>query len=205
MAWPKTISRVTAEEYLAQERAARFKSEFFDGETFAMAGGSPMHSLIAANLIGELRNRLKGSLCLPFTSDLRLKVEATGLFTYPDVSVVCGPLQFAAGTDDTLVNPTMIVEVLSDTTEAYDRGEKFRHYRHIPALQEYLLVSQRLARVDQFRRQPPEEWVLRTTEGLEGSLVLPSLRIILELAEVYAGVEFAASAFRPPTPPQDLA
>src|SRR5258705_11225206 len=105
MAVPGTVRRLTESEYLTLERAAPFKSEFFDGEMFAMAGGSPMHSLIAANLIGELRTKLKGGPCKLFTSDLRLKVEATGLFTYPDVSVVCGPLQFASGTDDTVVNP----------------------------------------------------------------------------------------------------
>jgi Uma2 family endonuclease len=193
---PLTVQRLTEQEYLAVERAAPFKSEFIGGEMFAMAGGSPMHSLIAANLIGELRTRLKGCPCRPFTSDLRLKVEATGLFTYPDVSVVCGPLQFAAGTDDTVVNPTLLIEVLSDSTEAYDRGEKFQHYRQLPALKEFLLVSQRLPRIEQFLRRPNEEWALRTAQGLEATLALPSLEITLELNEVYAGVEFAPAPFR---------
>ena len=178
------------------ERAAPFKSEFFGGEMFAMAGGSPMHSLIAANLIGELRIRLKGRPCKPFTSDLRLKVEATGLFTYPDVSVICGPLQFGAGTDDTVVNPTLLIEVLSDSTEAYDRGEKFQHYRQLPALREFLLVSQRLPRIEQFLRRPNEEWALRTAQGLEATLELPSLEIALELSEVFAGVEFSPASIR---------
>jgi len=193
---PLTVRRLTEQEYLAVERAAPFKSEFFGGEMFAMAGGSPMHSLIAANLIGELRTRLKSRPCKPFTSDLRLRIEATGLFTYPDVSVVGGPLQFAAGTDDTVVNPTLLIEVLSDSTEAYDRGEKFQHYRQLPALKEFLLVSQRLPRIEQFLRRPNEEWALRTAQGLEATLALPSLEITLELNEVYAGVEFTPTPFR---------
>ena len=131
MAVAETVRKLTEAEYLALERAAESKSEFFDGEMFAMAGGSPMHALIAANLIRELGMKLKGRPCKPFTSDLRLKVEATGLLTYPDVSVLCGPLQFAADTDDTVVNPTLLIEVLSDSTEAYDRGEKFQHYRQM--------------------------------------------------------------------------
>ena len=108
--------RFTQREYLELERHAEFKSEFFQGEMFAMSGGTPLHSQIATNLAAEFRNRLKGRRCIPYNSDLRLKVEATGLLTYPDFSVVCGPVQFAAGTDDTVVNPTVIVEVLSDST-----------------------------------------------------------------------------------------
>jgi len=196
MAVPSTLPRLTEPEYLALERAAPFKSEFFDGEMFARAGNSPMHSLIAANLIGELRTKLKGGPCKLFTSDLRLKVEATGLCTYPDVSVVCGPLQFAAGTDDTVVNPTLLIEVLSDSTEAYDRGEKFQHYRQMPSLKEYLLVSQRLPRIEHFLRRPNEEWALRTAEGKDATLTLPSLEVTIELSEVFAGVDFAPAPIR---------
>jgi Uma2 family endonuclease len=196
MAIPSTIHRLTEPEYLALERAAPFKSEFFDGEMFAMAGGSPMHSLIAANLIRELGLKLKGGACKPFTSDLRLKVEATGLYSYPDVSVFCGPLRFAAGTDDTVVNPTLLVEVLSDSTEAYDRGEKFQHYRQMPSLKEYLLVSQRLPRIEQYGRRPNAEWALRVAEGKNAALMLPTLDITLELNEVFAGVDFAPAPIR---------
>jgi Uma2 family endonuclease len=196
MAVANTVLRLSEAEYLAIERAAPSRSEFFGGEMFAMAGGSPMHSLISANLIGELRTRLKGRPCRPFTSDLRLKVEATGLFTYPDVSVICGPMQFAAGTDDTVINPTLVIEVLSDSTEAYDRGEKFQHYRQMPSLMEYVLVSQRLPRMEQFLRRPNEEWAMRTTEGKDASISIPSLEITLELNEVFDGVEFVPAAIR---------
>jgi Uma2 family endonuclease len=196
MSVPSTDHRLTESEYLALERAAPFKSEYFDGEMFAMAGGSPMHSLIAANVIRELGLKLKGRPCLAFTSDLRLKVEATGLCTYPDVSVVCGPLRYAAGTDDTVVNSTLLIEVLSDSTEAYDRGEKFQHYRQIPSLKEYLLVSQRLARIEQYGRRPNAEWALRVAEGKDARLTLPALEITLELNEVFAGVEFPPAPIR---------
>ena len=196
MAVAETVHYLTEAEYLAIERAAEFKSEFFDGEMFAMAGGSPMHSLIAANIIGELRAKLKDRPCKPFTSDLRLKIEATGLCTYPDVSVVCGPLQLAAGTNDTVINPTLIVEVLSEATEAYDRGEKFQHYRQMPSLQEYVLISQRLPRLEQFVRRANGEWALRIAEGLDATLTLPSLEVTIALAEVFSKVDFVSGPIR---------
>lgn len=201
MAVPIVAHRLAEQEYLAIDRAAPFKSEFFDGEMFAMAGGSPMHSLIAANLIAELGTKLKGGPCKPFTNDLRLKIEATGLYTYANVAVVCGSLQFAPGTNDTVVNPTLVIEVLSDSTEAYDRGEKFQHYRQMPSLQEYLLASQRLPRIDQFHRRLGDEWGLRTAEGSDATLVLPSLKITIELSAVFAGVEFSPAPIRPQVPP----
>jgi Uma2 family endonuclease len=201
MAAPDIAHRLTEAEYLALERAAEFKSEFYDGEMFAMAGGTAMHSLIATNIAGEVREKLKGGLCKAFTSDLRLKVETTGLFTYPDVSVVCGPLQFVPGTDDTVMNPTVIFEVLSDSTEAYDRGEKFQHYRQMPSLQEYVIVSQRLPRIEHFLRGRDGEWTIRTAEGKDASIGLPSLKIALELNEVFAGVEFTPSTTRPQSKP----
>src|SRR5438045_438783 len=136
MTLPQSLHPLAESEYLAIERAAEVKSEFFEGEVLAMAGGTPQHSLIATNLAAEFRNRLKAQPCLAYNADLRIKIQATGLFTYPDLSVICGPLQFAEGTDDTIVNPVLLVEVLSDSTEAYDRGKKFEHYRHIDTLKE---------------------------------------------------------------------
>jgi Uma2 family endonuclease len=197
MALPEPSARLTEAQYLALERAAEFKSEFFDGEMFAMAGGTPQHSLIATNLAGEFRNRLKGGHCVAYNADLRVKVEATGLFTYPDLSVICGPLRFAAGTDDTVVNPTVIVEVLSDSTEAYDRGRKFEHYRQIPTLQDYLVVSQKGPRLEQFIRQAEGRWLLNEAAGMDQHLEVPSLRISISLAEVFANVSFTPAAFRP--------
>ena len=200
MGEPEPAHRLSEEEYLERERAAEFKSEFFDGEVFAMSGGTPPHSQIAANLIRFIGNRLNARSCVVYTSDLRLNVEATGLFTYPDLSVICGALQFAENTDDTAVNPTLVVEVLSDSTEAYDRGKKFENYRQMPSLMEYLLVNQKEPRIEQFARQADGSWVLREAGGLETILHLPSLDIDLPLKEVFTGVEFVAAPIRAQTP-----
>jgi Uma2 family endonuclease len=201
MSVAEPIHRLTEAEYLELERRAEFKSEFFDGEIFALSGGTPLHSQIATNLAAEFRNQLKAGSCVTYNSDLRLKVEVTGLVTYPDLSVVRGPLQFAAGTDDTVVNPTVVVEVLSDSTEAYDRGRKFENYRQMPSLREYLLVSQKEPHIEQFVRQENGQWLLREAVGLAATLALPSLEIPISLAEVFAGVEFVPAPIRARTPP----
>ena len=198
MSLPQTSRRLTEAEYLEIERAAEFKSEFFDGEMFAMAGGTPQHSLIATNLAAEFQNRLKNHACTAYNTDLRIKVEATGLLTYPDLSVICGPLQFAEGTDDTVMNPTVLVEVLSNSTEAYDRGRKFEHYRQIPTLQEYLLVSQLEPRIEQFVRQSDGRWLLNEAAGMQKKLELPSLKITIALSEIFAKVNFVPAPIRPP-------
>jgi Uma2 family endonuclease len=190
MAVPQTTHRLTEAEYLALERAAATKSEFYDGEMFAMAGGTRRHSTICVNLAAEFANRLREHRCQPFNADLRIKAEATGLYTYPDLSVVCGEDLHVDQEMDTLTNPTLIVEVLSDSTEGYDRGKKFEHYRQIPSLKEYLLVSQTEPRIEQFIRQPGNEWLLREASGLNASLTLPSLEISISLAEVFRNVKF---------------
>jgi Uma2 family endonuclease len=201
MSAPVTDQRRLSEaEYLRIERSAECKSEFFDGELFAMAGGTPQHSLIATNVARELGNALKGRPCVAYNSDLRLKIEATGLFTYPDVSVVCGPLALVPGTNDTFTNPTLLVEVLSDSTEAYDRGQKFVHYRQIPSLREYLLVSQKEPRLEHFGKRP-DGWIFDEVAGTHAEVKLPSLDIILSLAEIFAHVEFVAGSIRKPIPP----
>ena len=201
MGLPQPAKPLTEAEYLELDRRAEFKSEFFGGEMFASAGGTPMHSLIATNLASEFRARLKGGPCVAFNSDLRLKVEATGLYTYPDLSVICGPLQFAPSTTDTVVNPTMLAEVLSDSTEAYDRGKKFEHYRGIASLREYLLVSQTEPRIEAFMRGQEGPWELREAAGLNSSLAIPSVGIVISLAEVFANVQFLPAPIRPSTGP----
>src|SRR5258708_15346603 len=143
----QNIPRLSEGEYLRLERLAETRSEYFDGEIFAMAGGTRAHSLIATNLLGELRDRLKARDCVAYNTDLRVKIEATGLLTYPDVSIVCGEQRFLDEEQDTLVNPTVVVEVLSESTEGYDRGKKFEHYPQSPTCQEYLLVSQKQPRL----------------------------------------------------------
>src|SRR5205085_2102361 len=148
------------------------------------------HSLIGMNLGGELRDLLKESPCTAYNNDLRVKVEATGLFTYPDASVVCGEQRFVDDEQDTLLNPTVIVEVLSDSTEAYDRGKNFEHYRQIPSLREYLLVSQREPRIEQFIRQENSVWILKEAAGMDAEIRLPALGVTLRLTEVFAKVQF---------------
>ncbi len=196
MGEPEPVSRLTETEYLAIERRAEFKSEFFDGEMFAMAGGTRWHSLIASNLLRAVGNRLGERPCMAYNADLRVKVEATGLLTYPDLSVACGPQRFLDAEVDTLLNPVVIAEVLSDSTEAYDRGKKFENYRRIASLCEYLLVSQKEPRIEQFLRQESGHWLLREAVGLDATLALPALDITIALSEVFAKVDFSASAIR---------
>ncbi len=190
MGIPATTQRLTEIEYLERERIAEFKSEFFDGEMFAMAGGTLRHSLIATNLAREFGNQLKDKRRTAFNTDLRIQIEATGLYTYPDLSVICGDPQFVDGNQDTVTNPAVIVEVLSDSTEAYDRGKKFEHYRQIPSLREYLLVNQKEPRVEQFLRQESGGWLLREVNGLDATLFSPTLSTTVALAEIYSRVEF---------------
>jgi Uma2 family endonuclease len=194
MGLPQPIRKVTPAEYLVRERAATYRSEYFDGEMFAMAGGSPRHSLIKVNVTGELRERLKGAPCTAYDSDLRILISATGLYTYPDASVICGPLEYEDEHHDTVLNPTLLVEVLSGSTEAYDRGKKFGHYRQIPALREYLLVAQEEPRIERFLRNDDNTWTLTEVAGLDAILALPSLGIEIALREVYDKVDFSEPA-----------
>ena len=157
-----------------------------------MAGGTPQHSAITFNVAAALRRQLRGSPCRGFNGDLRIKVSETGLYTYPDVVVVCGEPQFEDAQVDTLLNPTLIIEVLSRTTEAYDRGKKFAQYRRLETLQEYLLVAQDQPWVERYLRQPDGQWLLSVTEELTGLLPLPSISGELRLAEVYRKVSFPA-------------
>jgi Uma2 family endonuclease len=195
MAVANPIHRLSEAEYLEIERRAECKNEFLDGEMFAMSGGTSSHSLIAANLIFALRTQLKGCPCRVYTSDMRVKVQASGLYTYPDVSVACGQYQFDDEQEDTLLNPTVILEILSDSREAYDRGKKFELYRRLPSLREYLLVSQHKPLVEQYIRQDSGQWLLREVAGLESKLSLPSVGIIIALADAFTDVRFV------PAPP----
>ena len=133
---------ITLEEYLHREQAAEFRSEYFRGEMFAVAGASANHNLIVLNAGASLRDQLKKKPCRVYSSDLKLRIEATGLYSYSDLSVVCGEPQLESNGGDVLLNPVVLVEVLSDSTEAYDRGKKFEHYRTIPSLKHYVLVAQ---------------------------------------------------------------
>ena len=190
MALPQETPFITPEEYLRLEREAPYKSEYYAGEIFAMAGGSPAHSVITASVIREVGNALKGHRCAPYDSNLRIFFPSTGLYSYPDVSVVCGPLELADEYGDMITNPTLIVEVLSDSTEAYDRGKKFAHYRTLPSFAEYVLVSQKEPLVEVFFRMGDGTWQLTLARGRDAVVRLQSLGVELWLAEVYDRIEF---------------
>jgi Uma2 family endonuclease len=187
----QTVKKMTPQEYLAMERQNEYKSEYLNGQVFAMAGASRWHNLIITNVVRELSTQLKKQPCEVYPSDMRVRIPRTGLYTYPDVTVVCGKPEFEDEHRDTLLNPMLIVEVLSPSTEAYDRGAKFGHYRKIESLQEYVLISQEKPLIERFLRQEGTSfWVLSEAEGLHTAIDLSSISGRLELAEVYEKVKF---------------
>ncbi len=181
----------TPEEYLARERASETKHEYLNGRIYAMSGVSRNHDRIVVNLIREIGTQLRGRPCEGFSSDMRVKVRATGLRTYPDLSALCGPPQFDKGEGDSLVNPGLLIEVLSRSTAAYDRGEKFDHYQQIPTLQEYVLFEQDRTRAEYRVRtgEPGDRWGLTVVRGLDATLALPVIGCTLALRDVYERVE----------------
>ena len=182
---------LTPEQYLAIERRAETKSEYLDGEMFAMSGASREHNLIVVNLTREISAQLRDKPCETYSNDQRVRVLTTGLYTYPDLVVACGEPRFEDKAFDTLLNPTLIIEVLSPSSEAYDRGKKFEHYQTLPSLAEYVLVCQDEPRVEQFLRQGGNRWLLTVATGLEASIALPSIQCELALAEVYRKVKLS--------------
>jgi Uma2 family endonuclease len=184
--------RYTPEEYLALERVSETRHEFYRGEMFAMAGASEAHNLIGGNVYSALREQLREQKCRAYTGDMRVKVRANGLYTYPDVVVACPPIEFEDDTRDTLLNPQVVVEVLSKSTEKYDRTTKFDLYREVPSLKQYVLISQAEARVDSYVRQADgEAWLLVPQVGLDATLDFPPLDCRMSFAEVYRDVDFS--------------
>jgi Uma2 family endonuclease len=186
---PRT--RLTPEEYLAVERKAEYKSEYLDGEMVAMVGASRRHNLIVTNITRELSQQLKTKPCEVYPNDMRVRVPGTSLYTYPDVVVVCGEPKFEDEYVDTLLNPTLIVEVLSESTESYDRGKKFGYYRMMDSLNEYLLIAQDEYRIEQYTRLETGRWLLAEARSLEASVESPSIQCSLSLKEVYDRVSLA--------------
>ncbi|MFM8716153.1 MAG: Uma2 family endonuclease [Spartobacteria bacterium] len=182
--------KLTPQEYLAIERAAGFKSEFFDGEMFAMAVISKDHSRITVNLTGGFHAALRGKDCEIFSSDLRVKVNANGLYTYPDLTIVCGPADVEDEQADVLLNPTLIIEILSPGTERYDRGKKFDLYRELESLKEYVLVSQDQYRVEQFLRGNGNEWGYRVAFNKDDIVEFLSVGCSIPLKDIYERVVF---------------
>jgi Uma2 family endonuclease len=183
------ITKVTAEEYLALDRAAEFRSELLDGEMIAMSGGSMRHSGLKTNLAGEIHAALLGTSCQAFNSDLRVRVSSR-MFTYPDLTIVCGKPLSADERQDVLLNPTVIVEVLSPSTEPYDRGVKFQYYRAIETLRDYILVAQDRISIEQFTPGEPHTWTLREYQTASETLLIESIGVSLPLAAIYNRIEF---------------
>jgi Uma2 family endonuclease len=177
------VGRHTFAEYLVLEASSGERYEFLDGQVFAMSGGTPTHSRLTANVIFSLMGQLAGRPCTVFTADLRVRVSATGLATHPDVTVVCGSLEVDPEDPNTGTNPRVLVEVLSPTTEKYDREEKFAHYRRIPSLGAYVLVSQMERRVEVFTRAEDGTWILR--DVLAGTADIAPIHCTLQLEDVY--------------------
>jgi Uma2 family endonuclease len=191
--------RYTLEEYFALELASEEKYEYFDGEVFNMSGGSPAHEQIVGNLIYAFRDKLRGRGCHVFPSNLRVKVPSQPPYRYPDVTALCDqPRYEKIGGLDALVNPSLIVEVLSDSTEAYDRGDKFTHYKSIGSFTEYLLIAQHRPHVTHYFKADDGAWKYEEVNDVAASLRLESLDCSLELRDLYEGVEF------PPLAPPPL-
>jgi Uma2 family endonuclease len=180
------------EEYLQIERRRTYKSEYLAGQTYALAGGSRQHNLIVANVVAALHGQLRGRSCTVFPSDLRVHVPSGNYYTYPDVSVACDPIQFTDDEQDTLLNPVVIVEVLSKSTESYDRGRKFKLYRAIPSFQEYLLVAQDSLHVEHYVRQP-DNWAFVDVDDPAATIRLASIQCDLLMSGIYEKVDLASN------------
>jgi Uma2 family endonuclease len=179
-----TQTHYTAEDYLTLERSASYKSEFHDGQIYAMTGASREHNLVSGNIYRELSLQLKKRPCEAYINDMRVKAAEARSYHYPDIVVVCGTPQFEDAQMDTLLNPAVLIEVLSPSTEAYDRGGKFANYRKIATLREYLLVTQDQPSIERYVRQG-DVWILTEAVGLEASVPLESIDCVLSLREVY--------------------
>ena len=178
--------KFTIEEYLQMERASDVKHEYYQGEIFAMAGASPRHSFISSNLITELHNRLKTSPCFPHGSDMRIHIPENTLFTYPDISIICGDINTFDKDKDTAIQPIILIEILSKSTRNYDRGGKFKLYRDIPTLKEYMLVDSEIINVEIWRLNERNHWELEEYKNLKDIVTLPAINVSISMEEIYA-------------------
>lgn len=185
---------LSEEEYLAFERTSLIKHEYYNGHIYAMTGAKAAHNLIAGNTLAALHQQLRPKPCRVYPSDMRVKVIKTGLHTYPDIVVVCGPPQFTDKSEDTLINPVVIIEVLSPSTERYDRGMKFQHYRAIDTLHEYVLIAQDHYHIEHFSRQDSELWLFQEATDSAAGLYIASIDCHLTLQDVYEKVEFGQAS-----------
>ncbi len=180
---------ISPEEYLETEREAEYKSEFFDGEIFAMSGASRKHNLLVFNISGMLHRQLRNRNCEAYATDMRVKVSPTGLYTYPDVVIVCGEPLFDDDYLDTLLNPVVIIEVLSKSTEHYDRGKKFENYRTLKSLSDYLLIAQDTPSVEHYTRQSDNQWLFSEYKDMQEIIRVDSIECELAVNEIYEKVE----------------
>ena len=182
--------RISPEEYLAIERRAEHKSEYINGEVFVMSGGSRQHNTITVNVSSSIHAQVRQRPGVVYSSDQRVKVSATGLYTYPDITILCGEAVFDDDQQDTLTNPTVIIEVLSKTAAGYDRNEKFANYRKLSSLAEYVLISQTRPHIELYTRQPDGQWLLSESDDPTASIRLASIDCSLALGDVYEKVVF---------------
>ncbi|SLM28294.1 conserved hypothetical protein [Desulfamplus magnetovallimortis] len=187
---PQQKKRVTPEEYLLFEKDSEIRHEYFDGEIFAMVGARHNHTVISSNIVRELGNLLKETSCMVFAGDKRIKIEGIEKYTYPDVVVACDKMELLEDELDSLLNPVVIIEILSDSTEAYDRGLKFTHYQLIPSLEEYILVSQYSCDITKFKKINNKNWIYTSYTSIEQSIKIESIACEIPLAEIYYKVKF---------------
>lgn len=182
-------TRFSIDEYLRFEKEAQEKHEFFQGEIFAMSGAGPNHNIIFSNLFTGIGMQLKGRPCRPFGSDMRIYVAENALFTYPDISIICGEIVPAPMDNDTATQPTVLIEILSPSTRNYDRGGKFKLYRDIPALKEYILVDSETIGIEVFRLNRSGHWELEEYKAVTDTLTVPTVNVSMSLVEIYEGTK----------------
>lgn len=190
---PQTLIRLTPEQYLFVERQSDTKSEYFDGEIFAMAGASREHNQISTNLVRVLGNQLLDKPCSVYSSDMKVRIEKARKYTYPDLVIACQTERFEDEHRDVLLNPVVILEILSDSTEAYDRGRKFLHYQLLDSLNDYLLVSQDVSLIERFTRREDGTWFYAEFHGLDAVVEIESIGCGLRLGDVYHKVDLPDS------------
>ena len=190
----QTLPFVTPEQYLEYERQAEFKSEYLEGEIFCMSGASPPHVLIASNALRALGNKIEGGPCHVYGSDLRVAANPKKSYFYPDVSVICGPLEFVDGRKDTVTNPKVVVDVLSPSTRGIDFGQKFYAYLRVPSITDIIFIEQGKVSIEHWYRNEDGGWKDSALEDMNGTLEIPSLNCSIPVAQIYAGVDLAGSA-----------
>ena len=192
MSWPQTHHVFTPEEYLALERPSEIRHEYLDGTVYAMAGETPEHSIVCFNLASTIGPKMRNKNCQGYSPNMKVRTEQSGLFAYPDLMIVCGKAEYHDNHRDVLTNPTVIFEVLSRSTAAYDRGEKSLRYRtHLSSLKDFILVAQDKPHIEHYSRQQDGTWAYTEINGLDSSIVLNSIECQLSLAELYAGIPFS--------------